>query len=304
MTGDPRIGLVILTHERCAEALGAVERARQLPECPALVVVDNASCDGTADRVAARYPDVTLVRNASNRGAAGRNDGLARLAVRYVAFADDDTAWEPGSLACAADHLDAHPHVAVVSARVLVGADGREDRTCARMRSSPLPRSARDGPGVPVAGFLAGACMARRSAFAAAGGYEPRLFLGAEESLLALDLLAAGWSLHYLDASVVRHWPSAARDAHARRRLLRRNALWVAWLRRRLPVALRATAGALREAHREADLGPLVATTLAVLPWLVRQRRVVPDGVERVLATLEAERTRVQPSGDPPHSGP
>src|SRR5581483_561831 len=137
---DPRVGLVIITHDRRAEALRAVARALALPERPRVVLVDNASADGTAAAVAAAWPAVEVVPLPTNEGAAARNAGAARLGTPYVAFSDDDTAWAPGALARAADLLEAHPRLAVVSARVLVGAEGREDPTCRVMAATPLPR--------------------------------------------------------------------------------------------------------------------------------------------------------------------
>ena len=98
------------------------------------------------------------------------------------------------------------------------------------MANSPLPA---DGlPGPSLLGLLAGATVFRRDAFLGAGGYDPRFFLGGEEALLALDLVAGGWVLVYAGDLTVHHYPSAQRDASSRRRLLARNRLWVAWLRR------------------------------------------------------------------------
>jgi hypothetical protein len=94
--------------------------------------------------------------------------------------------WEAGSLARAVRVLDASPGVAVLSARVLVGESLELDETCVRMRNSPLESA--DLPGPPLTGYIAGACVFRTGVFRAVGGYEPRLFMGGEEELVALDL--------------------------------------------------------------------------------------------------------------------
>src|SRR5690606_24890707 len=73
------------------------------------------------------------------------------------------------------------------------------------------------------------------------GGYWPPLLIGGEESLLALDALERGWRIVYAPAVCTRHWPSSARDATLRRRLLARNAIWTAWLRLPAAMAWRAT---------------------------------------------------------------
>ena len=60
-----------------------------------VLVVDNASSDGTADATCACFPSVELIRSDRNLGAAGRNLGVVRAGTELVAFADDDCWWEP-----------------------------------------------------------------------------------------------------------------------------------------------------------------------------------------------------------------
>jgi GT2 family glycosyltransferase len=278
--------VVVLTHNRRDELLRTLDRMRQACEPAVTVVVDNASRDGTPDAVAARFPDVRVVRLPDNRGAAGRNAGVAALPTPYVAFCDDDTWWEPGMLARAADALDACPRLGLITGRVLVEPGGHVDRACFAMAASPLD----DVPGVPgraVLGFLCAATMVRRRAFLDAGGFEPRFFLGGEEALLAMDMAAAGWALTYLESVTVHHQPSPRRDGTQRRRLLLRNALWCAWLRRPLSAVVRLTASAVGACARDPRLTPALVSAVAGLPWILRERRVVPVDVERGLRALE-----------------
>jgi GT2 family glycosyltransferase len=285
-----RVGVVILTHNRFDEVATTVARMCALPEHPPLVVVDNGGSDGTARRLAQDFPGVDVVRLPDNVGAAGRNAGVGRLANPYVAFCDDDTWWSAGALGRAADLLEAHPGLALVSGRVLVGPENAPDPACAVMDESPLPR--RPGlPGRPVLGFMCAASMIRRAAFLEVGGFEPRFFLGGEEELLALDLAAAGWALAYVPDVVVHHHPSARRDSTRRRRLLARNALWCAWLRRPWPSAARRSLAVLHERAR-GHAGLALIDALAGLPWVLRHRRVVPRDVEATLRTLDLETAR------------
>jgi GT2 family glycosyltransferase len=275
----------MLTYNRLADVSRSIERMLALAEAAPIVVVDNGSSDGTAAGLRGRFPGVQVIALPDNRGAAGRNEGLRALSTRYVAFCDDDTWWAPGALARAAELLDAHPRLAVVTARVLVGEHDREDPACQNMAASPL--GVIPGlPGVAVLGFLAGASMVRRSAFLAAGGFERRLFLGGEEELLAIDLVSHGWAMAYVGAVVVHHHPSAYRDSARRRRLLARNALWVSWLRRPLPSALRHTVRTLRAGagDRLVLLGCLDALSGAW--WIARRRRVVTAPVEAMLRAV------------------
>lgn len=288
--GDPRVAVAVLTYNRVEEVARTVERLLALPEQPPIVVVDNGSTDGTAESLRQRYPTVEVIRLPRNMSAAARNIGVQRCHRPYVALCDDDTWWEPGSLRHAADLLDAHPTVAIVTGTVLVGGRERVDPTCLAMARSPLPRP--PGLAVPaLLGFLAGASLVRREAFLAVGGFEPRLALGGEEELLALDLARTGWTLAYLAEAVIHHHPSPRRDAAARRWLLTRNGLWVAWLRRPLPTALAKTLHTAGRSVRDRDARRGVAAALRGLPWIARQRRVIPGEVERHLRLLEMERT-------------
>lgn len=288
---DRRIGVVVITWNRCPEAVAAVARLRELPERPHVVLVDNGSTDGTAEAVRSRFPDVTVVALTENLGAVARNIGVRRLDTPYVAFCDDDTWWEPGSLLLAADLLDAYPAIGVLNARIIVEPGGHDDPVVEELRESPVP--APDWlPGPALGSFLAGASVVRRSAFLAAGGFSSRLWLGGEEELLATDLLSAGWELCYREDMVVHHRASPVRDARLRRRVGIRNTLWFTWLRRPLAPALRRTAFLARTVPRDRTTALAVLDAVRGVPWLVTQRRPRPAEVESRLAPLDAAQRR------------
>src|SRR5690606_29353245 len=179
---SPPVSVVLMTHNRRESLLRVLERMVALPEQPPVIVVDNASSDGTRDAVLRDFPQVTLVACEANLGAVARNLGVERVRTPYVAFCDDDTWWEPGSLAAAARLLDLHPPVASITARILVEPDGREDPITPELRDSPVPAP----PGLPgpaLMSLLAGASVLRVDAFRQVGGFSPRLWLGGEEEL-------------------------------------------------------------------------------------------------------------------------
>lgn len=288
---DRRIGVVVITWQRRDEALACVRRLLDLPERPHVVLVDNGSTDGTADAVRAAYPAVEVVALASNLGAVGRNIGVRRLRTPYAAFCDDDTWWEPGALAHAADVLDAHPRLALVNARILVEPGGTEDPIVAELRDSPVPGP--DWlPGPAIGSFLAGASVVRRAAFEAVGGFDARLWLGGEEELLATDLFTAGWELCFLPGSVVHHRASTARDPAGRRRVGLRNTLWFTWLRRPAAAAVRRTLFLARTVPRDRTSALAAWDALRGLPWLLAARRPRPPAVEARLSGLDETQRR------------
>jgi GT2 family glycosyltransferase len=280
---DASVTVVVATRDRRASLLRTLGRLAALPEAPPVVVVDNASTDGTADAVRAARPAVRVLEPGANLGAGARTLGAVAAASPYVAFCDDDSWWAPGALPLAAELLDAHPGVALVAARVLVGPGGRVDPTCEAMAHGPL-RAGEPLPGPPVLGFVACGAVVRRSAFLAAGGFEPRLGVGGEEELLALDLAAAGWRSVYADGVVAHHHPAAGPRA-GRDRVQLRNALWSAWLRRPWRRALRRSAGLLAAGGRAAPAA--LTEALRGLPWVLRSRRRLPADTERAARRLE-----------------
>ena len=278
--------VVVATRNRRASLMRSLAELSALPEAPRVVVVDNGSTDGTPDAVRVDHPAVTVVEAGRNLGAAGRTLGARLAATRYVAFGDDDSWWTPGALARAVGILEARPGLALLAARVLVGEDGEEDPVCAAMGASPLPR--RPGaPGPTVLGFVACGAIVRRDAFLSVGGFHPRLGIGGEEALLALDLARGGWELAYVPAVVVRHHPSPVRDAAARRRLQERNRLLVSWLRRRPGTVAAATVRLVRRAATEPEARGALVDALRGLSWALPARRPVGRELEAHLRLLE-----------------
>jgi GT2 family glycosyltransferase len=286
-----RISVVVLTYNRADELIATLQRLLALPEHPPIFVVDNASDDCTVTVVRALFPIVCIIECKHNLGAAGRNHAAALVDTDYVAFSDDDTWWEAGSLERAVQLLDAWPKVGVLSARVLVGEDRVTDPTCAVMGASPLGS---DGlPGPALIGYMAGACVFRTSLFRGVGGYETRLFIGGEEELVALDVLAAGQAIVYCDQLTVHHHPSPVRDSSLRRRMLARNAAWIAWLRLPWPEAWRATFRALDLLAREGSFARDSVELLRGLVWTLQRRRVVPPRVLNLRRRVHAAEQQI-----------
>lgn len=278
-----------MTRNRRASLLNTLDRLVRLPEAPPVIVADNGSTDGTVAAVRDHYPEVEMLALPGNAGVVARNLAVARTDAPFVAFSDDDSWWAPGSLAVARSALREHPRLGLLCARIVVGADEDEDPICSEMATSPV-RLDPGLPGTPVLGFLACAAVVRREAFQAVGGFEPRLHFGGEEELMAADLVAAGWGVRYLADLQVHHDPSPRRDDAWRRRRGIRNTLWFLWLRRPVASAAPRSLALLREARHDAVTARATVDALRGLPWVLRDRRVVPAYLERELRRLERSR--------------
>jgi GT2 family glycosyltransferase len=275
--------VVIATCDRRQRLLATLARLDALAERPPMVVVDNASSDGTAAAARRQFPDVKVIESGDRLGSAARTLGVEVADTPLVAFSDDDSWWAPGALGRAATLFEAHPRLGLIAARIIVEPDGRLDPTCHGMRASPLDDEP-DLPGPPVLGFLACAAIARREAVLACGGFHARYGFGGEEHLLAVDLASAGWGLAYVDGVIAHHEPAPGPRRWQGADELR-NLLWSTWLRRPLPRALQLT-GALTARGGDGTMRA-IAAALRGLPWVMRERRVVPALVERRLRLLE-----------------
>ncbi|HYW53837.1 MAG TPA: glycosyltransferase [Dongiaceae bacterium] len=278
--------VVLATCDRKARVHETLQNVCGRPMPHPVIVVDNGSADGTAEYVRALHPQVTVIALPRNVGAAARNAGVRLAETRYVAFCDDDSWWQPGAIERAVELLERHPAVGLLNARVLVGDEEHLDPACGRMATSPLAKRSAC-PGFAIASFLAGASIVRRDAFLAAGGYHARYHIGAEESLLALDLLERGWELIYADDLVVRHEPYPnGRFPDQRRRMTLRNRLWTAWLRRSGRGAWRATLALAASGIRDRVARAALLDALRGAMWIVRERRPVHPHIEALLDAL------------------
>jgi GT2 family glycosyltransferase len=272
------VTVVVASRNRRDDLLASLPRH----EAP-VVLVDNGSTDGTVAAVREAHPDVTVLPLERNVGARARTLGAARAGTPFVAFADDDSWWAPGDLARAVAVLRAHPRLALLNARILVGPEERLDPVCTEMAASPLG-TAPDLPGPSLLGFVACAAMVRTEAFQAVGGFDAVVRFPGEEERLALDLAADGWGLAYVDEVTVHHHPSVHRSSPVHRQI----ALWrsrvLTAVMRHHAADLPATVGTAVRSGRPGLEGLLRA--VPDLPAALRHRRPVPPQVRDDLRRL------------------
>jgi GT2 family glycosyltransferase len=132
MNAAPDLSIVIVnwnTLEMLREVLASVEAGRGELALQ-LIVVDNASSDGSADMVAEEFPQALLIRNAENRGfAAANNQGFEVATGRHILLLNSDTIVLGAVLPASVRYLDDHPQVGAMGCRVL-NTDGTMQRTC------------------------------------------------------------------------------------------------------------------------------------------------------------------------------
>jgi GT2 family glycosyltransferase len=139
-SSSPVLSVVIVSYEcrdhllRCLDSLS--DAGRHL--ATEVVVVDNASTDGTVAAVRRRHPEVDVVASTRNRGFAwASNRGIERSTGRFILLLNPDTVVPPHALARAVDALDARREVGMLGCK-LVQPDGRLDKACKRGIPTPL----------------------------------------------------------------------------------------------------------------------------------------------------------------------
>jgi len=84
-----------------------------------IIVVDNASTDGSAAMLRERFPQVQLIENRENVGfARANNQGVAHSRGRYVVLLNSDTVVHPGALKTLVAFMDAHPQAGACGPRL------------------------------------------------------------------------------------------------------------------------------------------------------------------------------------------
>jgi glycosyltransferase involved in cell wall biosynthesis len=117
----PKVSIIIPTRNRRAILPRAIESARRAASNAEIVVVDDASEDGTRE-VCRGIADIRYLRARRRLGIGGaRNVGIIAGASEYISFLDDDDVRLPGSIDSQVESLEAQPRAGMIYGRALYG---------------------------------------------------------------------------------------------------------------------------------------------------------------------------------------
>jgi N-acetylglucosaminyl-diphospho-decaprenol L-rhamnosyltransferase len=191
-----------------------------------VVVVDNDSRDGTADLVAAEFPDARVVWSANHGFCHANNRAIMTVDARYVLLLNPDTEIAAGSFAELVDLMDRRPTVGLAGVRQVTG-DGELVQTIrlfpnalnalgdalSAERLARRPRWLGERVIDPAAyeresscDWTTGAFMfARREAIESAGLLDERFFMYSDEADLCRRIKTAGWEVRHLPQMTIVH---------------------------------------------------------------------------------------------------
>lgn len=229
-------GGVLLDH--CIESIFASRQACEVE----VILVDNASTDGSSERVAAGHPTMIFRRCTENLGLAKAfNQGLALARGKYLLSLDSDTRVLPGALEALVSHLDGSPAVGVAGGWLL-NPDMTPQKTARRKpsalnalfgRRSLMTRLAPNNPisrrylmedmlrqqtPFEVDWVSTAALMARRDAVDRVGGLDEAFFVYWVDADWCARMRAAGWRIDAVPGARVIHDENLKQGRRTRRR--------------------------------------------------------------------------------------
>ena len=193
-----------------------------------IIVVDNASADGTVEMLRAEFPEARVIPNSKNVGfTRGNNQALAVAQGRYLFLLNPDTELRPGTLQTLYDYAEAHPRTGIIGPRLVYG-DGTPQSSRRRFPSlaTAFLESTKLQQWFPRNGVLAryymldtpddatqevdwingSAMFVRREMYEQIGGLDESFFMYSEELDWCYRAKQAGWHVIYLPTAQVTHY--------------------------------------------------------------------------------------------------
>lgn len=239
---------------RCLESLTAAPK----PGAGySVVVVDNASGDGSAAMVASEFPDIRLQVNTENLGfSKANNQAIAQTESRYVFLLNSDAAVFPGTLDALVSYADAHPNAGVFGPKVL-NTDGSLQFSCRRFpslgagffrntylgRLFPNNKFARDylmtdfDHAHPLSVDWVSGCamLIRRELITEIGALDERFYMYCEDVDLCQRTWDAGREVVYVPDAVVTHAIGRSSDKNADKMIIEFHRSWYEYDLKRHP---------------------------------------------------------------------
>lgn len=208
----PDFSVIIPTRHRRELLISLLERLARLPgPSREVIVLDDASVDGTNGALKERFPDVTIIRSEEPRGFDAIPRAVEISRGRFLMQLDDDAYPDDGTLQLVFDHFQERgPELGLVAMPFIEPNSGRVGYHPYFPR---LPQGVDYGP---ARGFAAGAVAVRREVALAVPLSPPGYFMYETEVPATIEFLRAGWEIDFLPGARVFHLWNARRKVDER----------------------------------------------------------------------------------------
>lgn len=178
-----------------------------------IIIVDNASSDGSLERILNLYPSIKLIKNEENEGfSRGANIGILNSKYEYLLIMNPDVFIEKNSIHLLTKCLEEEEGVGIVSPK-LISADGKIELSYGNDPSiiNELLQKIKSKTGIlriksKYVQWVSGACfMCRKKAVIEAGLFDENFFLYFEDADLCKRLRKKGWVIKYLSSASAVH---------------------------------------------------------------------------------------------------
>lgn len=200
--GDPVCTVVITSKNRKQELEDAITSTLKQDVPLEVLVIDDASTDGTPEMIREKFPQIRYVRAEASRGyIVQRNRGAVMARTNLIVSIDDDAVLPtPGIIAHSIRNLD-HPRVGAVAIPYI------------DVHKSPLVKQRAPDAGVhAIPAYVGTSHIIRKDLFLKLGGYREIHLHQGEEGDLSLRMLEAGYIVRAGTADPIRHMESPRRD--------------------------------------------------------------------------------------------
>lgn len=187
-------------------------------------VVDNASVDGSIDKIDGCLLDMTVYRSSHNIGfAAANNYAVSKCRSRYIVLLNPDAIPDPHWLEELVKWADNNPDIAALGSRQMVyGRDNLLDGTGdvfhfsgkVWRRNFGSQLTEQDLMPSEIFSTCSAAALYRREAFLSVGGFDSDFFCYLEDVDLGFRLRLAGYRIYYVPSAIVHHVGSALTGGH------------------------------------------------------------------------------------------
>ena len=164
-----------------------------------MIVVDNASSDGSAEMVKIEFPIVKLIQLEKNIGIAGWNEGFKVAKGEYVLVLDDDSYPDAGTIQRGVEKFCYSESIAIVAFNVI-------DKSRNVSQTAHYKK--------PYLDFVGCGAIVKKSVFSLIGGFDDSIFIFVHELDFSIQVLSAGYTIEYIPDALVFHRTITKTNTH------------------------------------------------------------------------------------------